>query len=128
MPHTLRGTDSRPKVAMADSPTPIIRCGERVRAHTDAHDRAGRLASAQLAAGVGRGDRVAVLARNDIEFLEVSLAIASAGANPVPINTRWRAGEIAHVLADCAPRVIFALGSSTHRSCRKAPRVSCCAR
>ena len=108
MPHTLRGTDSRPKVAMADSPTPIIRCGERVRAHTDEHDRAGRLASALLAAGVGRGDRVAVLARNDIEFLEVSLAIASAGANPVPINTRWRAGEIAHVLADCAPRVIFA--------------------
>lgn len=78
---------------MADNSIPIIRFGERVRAQSDAHDRAGRLAAVLIGNGVGRGDRVAVLARNDIEFLEVSLAIASAGGNPVPINTRWRRGR-----------------------------------
>lgn len=87
---------------------PTITCGGRVRLQAEAHHRAGLLATALLGAGVERGGRVAVMARNDIEFLEVCLAIASAGANPVPINTRWRAGEVAHVLADCAPRIVFA--------------------
>ncbi|APE35179.1 AMP-dependent synthetase [Nocardia mangyaensis] len=87
---------------------PTITCGGRVRRQAEAHHRAGLLATALLGAGVERGERVAVMARNDIEFLEVCLAIASAGANPVPINTRWRAGEVAHVLADCAPRIVFA--------------------
>ncbi|MGV9675726.1 AMP-binding protein [Nocardia sp. NPDC003482] len=88
--------------------TPTIACGERVRAQADSHDRAGRLAAAFAARGHGRGERVAVLARNDIEFLEASLAIASCGANPVPINTRWRAAEVAHVLADSGARLVLA--------------------
>ncbi|WP_369640761.1 AMP-binding protein, partial [Nocardia sp. JMUB6875] len=48
------------------------------------------------------------MARNDIEFLEVSVGIASAGANPLPINTRWTAAEVAHVLTDANVRIIFA--------------------
>ncbi|MFR9749527.1 AMP-binding protein [Nocardia sp. 004] len=91
-----------------DSATPTIACGARVRSQPEAHQRAGRLAAALIAAGVDRGDRVAVMARNDIEFLEISLAIASAGGNPVPINTRWQAPEVAHVLADSSVRVVFA--------------------
>lgn len=85
-----------------------ITCGGRVRDQTDAHRRAGRLAAAIIAAGISRGDRVAVMARNDIEFLETSVAVAACGANPVPINTRWQAPEVAHVLADCAARLVIA--------------------
>lgn len=70
------------------------------------HVRAGRLAAALAATGAERGVRVAVLLRNDIEFLEVSLAVAAVGANPVPINTGWQAPEVAHVLADSRPRMI----------------------
>lgn len=69
---------------------------------------AGQLAAALAAADLARGDRVAVMLRNDIEFLEVSLAIATCGANPVPINTRWQALEVAHVLADSGARLIIA--------------------
>jgi long-chain acyl-CoA synthetase len=58
--------------------------------------------------GIERGDRVAIMARNDIEYLEISLAIAGCGGNPVPVNTRWRAPEVAHVLTDSAVRLVIA--------------------
>ncbi len=86
----------------------MIRCGGRFREQAQAHARAGRLAAALVDAGIGRGERVAVMLRNDIEFLEVSLAVAAAGANPVPVNTHWRAPEVAHVLADSGARLVIA--------------------
>lgn len=70
-------------------------------------ERAGRLAAALHRLGVQQGDRVALLARNSIDFLEVSLAIASAGGNPVPINYHWAAPEIAHVLRDSGIALLF---------------------
>lgn len=102
------GRFRRKVTRMSTEFVPVLRCGARERPHAESHDRAGRLATALIAAGVERGQRVAVLARNDIEFLEISLAIASAGANPVPVNTRWTAPEIAHVLTDARPRIVFA--------------------
>ncbi|MFB8002759.1 AMP-binding protein [Nocardia sp. NPDC056000] len=85
-----------------------IICGDRVRTQPDALARAGRLGAALVAAGIGRGDKCVVMARNDIEFLEVSVGIAATGGNPLPINTRWTAGEVAHVLTDAEVRLIFA--------------------
>ncbi|MEU8898986.1 AMP-binding protein [Nocardia sp. NPDC048505] len=93
---------------MSEATVPTITCGARVRRQPEAHARAGRLAAALVAVGVGRGRRVAVVLRNDIEFLEIGLGVAACGANPVPINTRWKAGEMAHVLADAEIRVVFA--------------------
>ncbi|WP_327138868.1 AMP-binding protein [Nocardia sp. NBC_01327] len=87
---------------------PIITCGARTRRQSETHQRAGRLAAALADAGVGAGQRIAIMARNDIEFLEVSLAAATCGANPVPINTRWQAPEVAHILTDADVRMVFA--------------------
>ncbi|WP_433679937.1 AMP-binding protein [Nocardia sp. CA-119907] len=95
-------------VSPNDPTNPTIACGTRTRNQHDAHNRAGRLAAALVAEGTNRGDRVAVMLRNDIEFLETSLAIAACGANPVPINTRWQGPEVAHVLIDSRARVIIA--------------------
>ncbi|MFE7802199.1 AMP-binding protein [Nocardia sp. NPDC057440] len=92
----------------AGSPIPTISCGARTRKQPESHRRAGRLAAALADADLARGDRVAVMLRNDIEFLEVSLAIATCGANPVPVNTRWQAREVAHILADSGARLIIA--------------------
>ncbi|MFI5778441.1 AMP-binding protein [Nocardia sp. NPDC051570] len=92
---------------MTDS-APTISCGTRIRDQAQSQRRAGRLAAALVAAGVARTDRVAVMLRNDIEFLEISLAAAGCGANPVPINTRWQAPEVAHVLRDADVRIVFA--------------------
>lgn len=95
---------------MIDTPpkTPTLVCGARTRSQPEALLRAGRLGSAILAAGIDRGDKCAIMARNDIEFLEVSVGIAATGGNPLPINTRWTASEVAHVLTDAQVRLIFA--------------------
>ncbi len=87
---------------------PTILCGTRVREQAQAHRRAGRLAAALVAAGVARRDRIALMLRNDIEFLEVSLATAACGANSVPVNTHWQAPEVAHILTDAGIRIVFA--------------------
>jgi crotonobetaine/carnitine-CoA ligase len=62
-------------------------------------DAAARVHGWLAAAGVGRGDRVAVLLRNSAEFVHAWLGIARAGAVSVPINTAMVGDALAHTLA-----------------------------
>lgn len=100
--------DSCPMTASDQEAPATLTCGNRVREQWKSHDRAGRLATAIKAAGIQPGERVALMLRNDIEFLEVSLAAASCGANPVPINWHWTSPEVQHVLSDSGVRLVFA--------------------
>ena len=50
--------------------------------------------------GIGAGDRVAVLLRNQPEFPLVWLALARLGAAMVPVNTRYRTVDAEHLLRD----------------------------
>jgi long-chain acyl-CoA synthetase len=68
--------------------------------------RALRASSGLHELGIGAGDRVALLLRNSIEFLEASIATAPLGASAVPINWHWRAEEIAHVLRDSGAKAL----------------------
>jgi len=68
---------------------------------------AGR-ARALVAAGVRPGDRVAVLLPNSLACAEALLAAALARAAAVPINLRWTAREVDHLLADAEPRLLVA--------------------
>ncbi|WP_345495939.1 AMP-binding protein [Nocardia callitridis] len=79
-----------------------------MRTHPVVQRNAGRLAAALAAAGLGAGDRVVVLVRNDIEFLEAHAAVSAIGANPIPVNTHWQPPELAHVLRDSAARLVIA--------------------
>src|SRR5207247_10560216 len=54
------------------------------------------------------GGRVAPLVPNSLACAETLLAAASAGAAAVPINLRWTASEVDHLLADAEPRVLVA--------------------
>ncbi|HTK66676.1 MAG TPA: long-chain-fatty-acid--CoA ligase [Pseudonocardia sp.] len=73
-------------------------------------ERTDRVAAALRAAGVGAGDRVALLDRNGPACLEVMFGAAKCGAVYVPVNWRLAAPEIADILTDADPRVLF-LGS-----------------
>lgn len=66
-------------------------------------DRASRAARVLSDLGVTRGDRVAILCRNRIEFFEIMFACAKLGAILVPLNWRSPAAELAPILDDCAP-------------------------
>ncbi len=65
------------------------------------------LAGLLRAAGVGEGDRVAVLCRNRVEFFELLFAAGKLGAILVPFNWRMPAGELAPLLGDAAPKFLF---------------------
>jgi fatty-acyl-CoA synthase len=68
---------------------------------------ANRLAHALRALGVGHGDRVATLAENRVEYPAIYFAVAKLGAIHVPVNFRYRAGEVRYALAQSEASVLF---------------------
>ncbi|MDT0327517.1 acyl-CoA synthetase [Nocardiopsis lambiniae] len=74
--------------------------GARVVSYAGLRERADRLARHLVAAGIGRGEHVAILSFNRAEWVETFLGVLRAGAVPVNVNYRYVAGELRHVLAD----------------------------
>ncbi len=70
--------------------------------------RISRLA-AHLRRGLGiqRGDRVAVLALNTTDTLEVQFACGRIGAVFLPLNTRLTVPELHYIVGDAAPRLVI---------------------
>ena len=68
--------------------------------------RARQLANALTDSGVERGNRVAVLAQNSIEYFEVYYACAQAGLIAQPLNWRLGVPELARILEDGEPSVL----------------------
>ena len=67
----------------------------------------GVAARALMASGIEPGDRVAVWAPNILEWVQAALAVHSAGAVLVPINTRFKGAEAAYVLNRSKARLAF---------------------
>ena len=65
------------------------------------------------AAGVSAGDRVALLARNGMEFVKVLYAVTRLGALVVPLHVRWTAGEVAATVLDCRAALLAHDDAST---------------
>jgi len=74
--------------------------GGRRRTWAEFRDRVARFAGALQAAGVQRGDRVAILALNADAYLEYFYAAPWAGALVVPLNIRLAAPELTAILND----------------------------
>jgi fatty-acyl-CoA synthase len=72
--------------------------------------RIQRVADGLARAGVGAGDRVALLEWNSIEFFELTFAVAGLGAVLMPMNFRLDGRGVAQVLRDGGPRVLVAHG------------------
>ena len=56
---------------------------------------------------VGRGDRVAVLALNTSDMLEVQFACFRIGAVFLPLNTRLTVPELQFIVGDSSPKVMI---------------------
>jgi len=56
---------------------------------------------------VGRGDRVAVLALNTTDTLEVQFACGRIGAVFLPLNTRLTVPELQYIVGDSSPKVMI---------------------
>jgi len=63
-----------------------------------------------MAAGVRRGDRVAIWAPNGARWIVAALGLQSAGAVLVTLNTRFKASEAAYVLRKSGTRLVCTVG------------------
>ncbi|WGH78639.1 class I adenylate-forming enzyme family protein [Jannaschia ovalis] len=81
---------------------------ERSMRFAEWNDRACRLANALLSLGLSKGDRVAVLAYNRVEWAEIYAAVAKAGLVTVPVNFRLTAPEARFICEDCAVSALIA--------------------
>ncbi len=86
-----------------------IAAKDKFRAITygELNQRANQFANGLLSAGVRRGDAVALSVGNRIEHLEILFATAKIGALAIPLDVKWKALELASVIAALEPRFII---------------------
>jgi long-chain acyl-CoA synthetase len=80
--------------------------GGRHRSADEIQARTLRGVSVLAAAGVGEGDRVAVMLRNDFPFIEASYAAQVLGAIAVPVNWHYGEDEAGYILRDSGAKVL----------------------
>ena len=85
---------------------PLLTIGAKTWTFADAADAAARRAGTLIAAGVGAGDRVAMLLGNRFELLELVLACGWIGAIAVPINTAAMGPQIGYFLENSGARAL----------------------
>jgi acyl-CoA synthetase (AMP-forming)/AMP-acid ligase II len=100
-------TQTLHQAVQQDRHRPLTIFGDRVRSAGESADRIARLAGGLHSIGVGRGDRVGILALNSDRYHELLLAVPWADAVVVPINIRWSPAEIAYSLAGSGTAVVF---------------------
>ena len=75
----------------------------------------GRLAAGWAAHGIGRGDRVALLLGNRLDFVVALLSLWRLGAIVVPIGIRQSAAELEYMLGQCGACALVFEGSLADR-------------
>jgi fatty-acyl-CoA synthase len=80
-------------------------------------DRVARVAGyLQIELKISAGDRVAVLAQNTTDMLEVEFACGRLGAIFVPLNWRLSHAEVLAIIANCSPTALFHDPEASERS------------
>ncbi|HEX9210408.1 MAG TPA: class I adenylate-forming enzyme family protein [Bradyrhizobium sp.] len=82
-------------------------CGERRLRWRDVVPQSAQVAAGLRNRGLQRGDRIALLLGNRIEFVLSMLAAAHLGLVTVLLSTRQQKPEIAYVLADCGAKLLL---------------------
>ena len=80
---------------------------QRSYSYADLDRRADALAAWLASLRIGRGDRVALLAHNGVEFFDLQFACARTGSIAVLLNWRLTASELEYILSDSAPRLLI---------------------
>src|SRR3954452_20027863 len=75
--------------------------GARRISYAAHHAAVARVAQWLRDQGVRKGDRIAILGRNSVEWAVTFWATVSLGAIAVGVNGWWSKVEIAYALADC---------------------------
>ncbi len=80
---------------------------QRRMSYGELDERVRRLANAMIGElGLEKGDRVAILSKNCIEYMEIYYACARCGMIAQPLNWRLGEEEMARILRDGEPSVV----------------------
>ncbi len=74
---------------------PLLVADDHVLTYVELEQRSARLAMALLAEGMGKGDHVGILMPNSVEWAIAWFATTRIGAVAVPLNTFYKASELA---------------------------------
>jgi carnitine-CoA ligase len=85
---------------------PLLRFDGLERSFSAVRDAAAVAAGTLAAAGIARGERVALMCENRIELLDLVLGCAWLGAVAVPLNTALRGAQLEHQLVNSGARVL----------------------
>lgn len=101
------------RYAAEDDPSkPALVFHGRTVDYADLDDQVDRTAAALTGLGVGRGDRVALLAGNVPEFVWSFFGALRAGAVVSPLNVQLTPEEVGYILADSGAKVAIAEAST----------------
>lgn len=70
-------------------------------------ERAEEFARGLIALGVDRGDRVGILMPASLDLVAITFAAAKVGAIAVPVNARYKAVELDHIVKHSGMKVLF---------------------
>src|SRR5215472_1095247 len=88
-------------------------------------EQVGRARAFLRSSGVQPGERCALLAPNSIHWVSCNLAMMAQGVIVVPLYSRQASNELADMMKDCQPQLLFvgdaALGESITEAWREAP-------
>lgn len=117
------GADSNPSARTSDIPETIrelvkgfganrpgleaLHMAGRGITYGELETRVIQIGNALLNMGIGRGDRIGILAENRLEWPIAYLAVTSIGATAVTLDIFLTDREIATVLETCTPRMVF---------------------
>jgi len=84
----------------------FLACGDQRRTLAELSDRSRRLAGGLLELGLQAGDRVAVLAENSVEYVELLFACQRLNLIFVPLNSYLRGEFLSQQLEDAGPAAV----------------------
>ncbi len=82
-------------------------CGAKSRTFAEVQERVNRLANAMQSLGVQQGDKIAIMALNSIEYVEIYYATAKLGCVFVPLNYRAKQEELTYMCNNSEAKVLF---------------------
>ncbi|MEM9432414.1 MAG: AMP-binding protein [Pseudomonadota bacterium] len=87
------------KVALSDETSELT--------YSQLHTRAHRIAAQLNQHGLKRGERIALLSKNDVAFVDLMMAASITGVVLVPLNFRLAQPEIDFIVQDSEAKLIF---------------------
>jgi long-chain acyl-CoA synthetase len=85
-----------------------VAMGDSCLSYAQLDEASNKIANALIGLGVGKGNRVAMLQSNSLEFVTTYLGVVKIGAIAVPLDTKYKLAELTSLFSDSKPKVLVA--------------------